>query len=142
MNYKGVTYEPYPEYAAILVETVDRWKNDIDSLIHSTILTELLGHLRPENVIVDERLSARPPDYMIEFLEKRLYKDARDYGVRRIIYILSDKEKRYAAKAYPNRSSFVYLCTSLNEALEIIKKGNEQVKINRKKPSIKPKKRT
>jgi hypothetical protein len=126
MEYKGLQYDVYPEYDAVFIEYKRNWDDGgIKAIIAATKFTELLGHLKPENVIVDERRSSRLPEYFIDFLQTRLFKDATDYGVKRIFYIVRGEELNYAIQTFRNKPSFVYFCPTLEEVFSSIEMATQ-----------------
>jgi hypothetical protein len=88
----------------------------------------LIGYIKPENVIVDHRPLSRPPKYFVDFLHNRLFKDTKEYGTKRIFIILNKEEQQYALNNYADRPAYAYLCTSIEEVFEIIRKEIESSK--------------
>lgn len=124
MEYKGLNYDIHPEYSAVSILSNRQWDDGgVEAIVQATKFTELLGHLKVENVIVDERQSSRPPAYFVDFLQNRLFKDSISYGVKRIFYILNEDDRQFAIKAFSNKPEYVYLCTSLDEVIGIIAKA-------------------
>jgi hypothetical protein len=123
MEYKGVKYAVYPEWSAVALESYTDFPDDIERVLYASKFAELLGYIKPKNVIVDERHGTRPPAYFMDFLEKRLFRDSIDYGVERIFYILPEEEYQFANANLPNKPDYLFFCTSLEEVFRIIEKS-------------------
>jgi hypothetical protein len=123
MEYKGIKYSIYPEFSAFVAEAYGGVGDDeVDVILRASTLTELIGYVKPENVIVDHRSLSRPPKYFVDFLHNRLFKDTKGFGTKRIFIILQESELQYALRNYLDRPPYAFLCTSLEEVFEIIKR--------------------
>jgi hypothetical protein len=68
MEYKGIKYSIYPEFSAFVAEAYGGVGDDeVDVILRASTLTELIGYVKPENVIVDHRSLSRPPKYFVDF---------------------------------------------------------------------------
>ncbi|HYH14592.1 MAG TPA: hypothetical protein VD794_05205 [Flavisolibacter sp.] len=123
MDYKGVKYSVYPEWSAVAsVAYHDSASSDIEYILHVNAFTELIGFIKPENVIVDHRLASRPSQLHLDFYESRIFKDMFDYGVKRIFFILTEEELAYAQERKSERLANVYACASIDEIFNILEK--------------------
>jgi hypothetical protein len=122
MEYKGIKYSIYPEFSAFVAEAYGGVEDDeVEVILRASTLTELIGYVKPDNVIVDHRSLTRPPKYFVDFLHNRLFKETMGYGTKRIFIILNKAEQEYAIKNYLDRPPYAFLCNSLEEVFKIIK---------------------
>jgi hypothetical protein len=128
MEYKGVKYSVYPEWSAVTsVAYHNSASNDIEYILHVNAFTELIGFVKPENVIVDHRLASRPSQLHFDFWRSRIFKDMSDYGVKRVFIILTEEELTYAQKRQSNWLVNVFACTSIEEVFSIISKERNRL---------------
>jgi hypothetical protein len=122
MEYKGIKYSIYPEWSALAIEIAGKNENnEIENILRASTFAELVGHIKPANVIIDRRKAERLPSFMVDFLKNQLFKDALDYGVKHIFYLLTEGEIQYANEHYQDRPDYVILLKNMDEVSEYLK---------------------
>ncbi|MGZ5191635.1 MAG: hypothetical protein ACXWCZ_11515 [Flavisolibacter sp.] len=122
MKYKCIQYSLYPDYDALMVE--DYGEYDAEQVLRSTTLVELAGHIKPINLIIDRRRAEKLPDYFVDFLEEHIFLELRDYGVKRIFYVIPPEELQTAIDYYLI-PPYVTLCGTLSDVFQILDKEKE-----------------
>jgi hypothetical protein len=119
-KYRGLEYEYFPEYSTILIEEYNAG-NDAERILRTSVYAELLGFIKP-NVVIIKNKGAAPllSPFFKKFLRTYIYKDVLDYGVKHILFILSDEE---FATAITDKEKPVYVtyCHNLEQALDAIR---------------------